>query len=138
MSCMIAVDTNIIVYAFDQADPSKQRRALDLLAQSSTANAILLWQVYCEAGSQLSRLAVRQARFDVRAALAGVRARLRLVMPSPEVADTCWDLRQRFQLSYWDGLLLAACIDAGVTRLYTEDTQSAPKIESVELINPFA
>jgi predicted nucleic acid-binding protein len=135
---MIAVDTNIIVYAFDQADPAKQRRAVDLLAQLSPTDAVLLWQVYCEAGSQLSKLAVRQARFDVRAALMGIRARLRLAMPGPEVADICWEVRQKFQLSYWDGLLLAACIDAGVTRLYTEDMQSAPTIESVQLVNPFA
>jgi predicted nucleic acid-binding protein len=34
-------------------------------------------------------------------------------------------------------MLLAACADAGVERLYSEDVQSCPSISGVEIVNPF-
>ena len=42
-------------------------------------------------------------------------------------------------LSHWDSMLVvAACIDAGVDTLYTEDMRAPRQIETVRLINPFA
>lgn len=35
-------------------------------------------------------------------------------------------------------MLLAACVDAGVTQLFSEDLQSSPTIRGVRIINPFA
>jgi hypothetical protein len=43
---MIAVDTNVLIYACDQSDPRKQTIALDLIAEST--DGVLLWQVACE------------------------------------------------------------------------------------------
>jgi predicted nucleic acid-binding protein len=41
-------------------------------------------------------------------------------------------------LPFWDSLLVAACIDGGVTRLYTEDFDaSLSKATGIEIINPF-
>ena len=43
---MIAVDTNVLIYACDQADPRRQQIALDLI--TNTSDGVLLWQVACE------------------------------------------------------------------------------------------
>ena len=43
---MIAVDTNVLVYACDQAEPRRQKIALDLVTNSS--EGVVLWQVACE------------------------------------------------------------------------------------------
>jgi predicted nucleic acid-binding protein len=43
---MNAVDTNILIYARDPRDPTKQALATALL--SSLTDAVLLWQVACE------------------------------------------------------------------------------------------
>jgi predicted nucleic acid-binding protein len=43
---MIAIDTNVLIYACDQSDPRRQRIALELIAAS--AEGVLLWQVACE------------------------------------------------------------------------------------------
>jgi predicted nucleic acid-binding protein len=45
---------------------------------------------------------------------------------------------QRYSLSSWDALLVAACLEAGVTRLYTEDFDDSVKKEGLEVVNPFA
>ena len=43
---MIALDTNVLIYACDKADLKRQQMALDLV--SSAADGVLLWQVACE------------------------------------------------------------------------------------------
>jgi predicted nucleic acid-binding protein len=43
---MIALDTNVLIYACDKADPRRQQIALDLI--SNTLDAVILWQVACE------------------------------------------------------------------------------------------
>lgn len=43
---MIAFDTNVLIYACDKADPSRQQVALDLV--STAHDRVLLWQVACE------------------------------------------------------------------------------------------
>lgn len=43
---MIAVDTNVLIYACDQADPRRQKIAIDLA--TSSPDGVLLWQVACE------------------------------------------------------------------------------------------
>ena len=43
---MTALDTNVLVYACDTADPAKQQRALQII--EDTRDGVLLWQVACE------------------------------------------------------------------------------------------
>lgn len=135
---MIAVDTNVLVYAVDANEHEKGPRALALLDELSRQPAVLLWQVACEFGAAISR---KQAKSEIRIEIAEVlRAWMDifpLVLPTPGVLVGGWRLQSLHQLSYWDSLLLAACADAGVTRLYTEDLQSKPVIEGIELVNPF-
>jgi predicted nucleic acid-binding protein len=43
---MIALDTNVLIYACDKSDPARQQIALDLIA--NTTEGVILWQVACE------------------------------------------------------------------------------------------
>ncbi|MEX2176980.1 MAG: hypothetical protein WD872_21640 [Pirellulaceae bacterium] len=46
---MNAVDTNVLVYAFDMDEPDKRAKAADLITKLVKAqDAVLLWQVACE------------------------------------------------------------------------------------------
>jgi predicted nucleic acid-binding protein len=134
---MIAVDTNVLVYSVDAGEPARMERATSLLQSLQHQDAVLVWQVACEFAATMHRNRTK-LNVDVESVLGLWMKVFRLVMPPRDLVAKAWRLSQRYQLSYWDAQLLAACIDAGFTRLYTEDTQSAPKIESVELINPFA
>ena len=62
----------------------------------------------------------------------------RLVQPQGSVLDHALDVSEKYSLSHWDSMLVAACIDAGVDTLYTEDMGAPRQIETVRLINPFA
>lgn len=59
-------------------------------------------------------------------------------MPTPGVLERSIDLTTAHTLSHWDAMLVAACLEAGVDTLYTEDMGAPRMIESLKLINPFA
>lgn len=134
---MNAIDTNILVYAFDLDEAVKGPQALQLIESLPLGETVLLWQVACELGAVLSRIGSRARNVrDREAAIDSVRTRFPLVVPSEHVLETAWRLHRDHELSYWDALLVGACLDAGVTQLFTEDIQSRPVIKGVKITNP--
>jgi predicted nucleic acid-binding protein len=139
---MNAVDTNVFVYALDDNEPAKQAKAralLDRLVQPPIVTFIP-WQV---AGELLSCLrkwqsAGRITAADVKAHFRDVLSMFPLSLPSARVFETAFDLHARFSLSHWDSMLLAACKEAGVTTLFSEDMDSGTDYDGSTIVNPFA
>ena len=138
---MIAIDTNVILYAIDSRDLNKRAAARALLRQLGTPpnSGVLLWQVYAELAKQLR--AWRDAKRISARALARylhvIRRLFPLVMPTPAVLDRALLVADLHSLSHWDSMIVAACIEAGITQLYTEDMGSPRQIGGVQLLNPF-
>jgi predicted nucleic acid-binding protein len=134
---MNAVDTNILIYAHDPRDPRKQSIAVSLI--ESLTDVALLWQVACEYISASRKLepfgySWAQAWQDVQE----LRLVWDAVLPSWEVADRAQRLLDRYGLSFWDAMIVAACLEAGVTKMYSEDSFGQDNIDGLELVNPFA
>jgi predicted nucleic acid-binding protein len=47
-------------------------------------------------------------------------------------------LTKRWRLSWWDSLVIASALAAECTHFVTEDGQSAPMIEGLRFVDPFA
>ena len=47
------------------------------------------------------------------------------------------DLQTRYRYGFYDSLVIAAALDAGCTRLYSEDLQDGQRIEGLTIKNPF-
>jgi len=138
---MNAVDTNVLIYRLDRADPVKQAKARDLLRRliADTEPTVLPWQVLGELVRQL-RSWQDQRRMSRHALLhfvAAFRRLFPLAMPTPAVLDRALDLTGRYPLSHWDSMLLGACIEANVDTLYTEDMGAPTTCDGVRLVNPF-
>jgi len=54
------------------------------------------------------------------------------------VLERARSLHGEQQWPFWDAMIAAACLDAGVTRLYSEDLPGRKPPEGLEIINPFA
>jgi predicted nucleic acid-binding protein len=135
---MNAIDTNVLIYAFSKTDAAKARTALSLIDSLNPNEIVLPWQIVVEFGAVMAKLVAKKAVLgDVNAAVPLLQQKWRLVLPRESILDFAASIRGNYHVSYWDSLLIAACVDAGVTRLYSEDTQSKPIIEGVEIINPF-
>ena len=47
------------------------------------------------------------------------------------------ELQERYSLSFYDALIVAAALEAGCTRLLSEDLQDGLRIERLTIENPF-
>jgi predicted nucleic acid-binding protein len=138
---MNAVDTNVLVYSLDENEPVKQVKARNLLAglaQAQTAT-ILPWQVAGELLNWLRKWqsAGRVSSADVEAHFRDFLTMFPLVLPNAHVFQRYFDLHARFCLSHWDSMLLAACQEAGVDTLYSEDMAAGTNYDDLTIVNPF-
>jgi predicted nucleic acid-binding protein len=54
------------------------------------------------------------------------------------VIDHALSLTASHSLSHWDSILLAAWLDGGVSKLYTEDMGAPRMIGGISLVNPYS
>lgn len=133
---MNALDTNILLYAHDPRDVAKQAMAVSLI--QSLADGVLLWQVACEylaASRKLEPLGYNRAQAweDIR----DLRRVWTTILPKWDILDEVERLSRSFSLSFWDAMIIAACLQGGVTRLYSEDFSAYPRVDNLEIVNPF-
>lgn len=130
------VDTNVLLYSVDPADPAKQaaaRRWLKVLWEQGAG--CLSWQVLHEFYVN----AVRKLRHPGSKARATVEvfALWQPVDTSLGLVQRAWHWMDEAQLSYWDGLIVAAAERGGCRWLISEDFQAGRKLDSVTVVNPF-
>jgi predicted nucleic acid-binding protein len=138
---MNAIDTNVLVYALDAKEPHKRHLATQLLRKLArdAEPVILLWQVAVEYVACLRRWENlgRISRNETLTAVSRMESTFECVLPTQNLSPLSFDLSSTYSLSYWDSLLIAACLNAGVTTLYSEDLGAGDTYESVRVVNPF-
>lgn len=133
------VDTNVLVYAHDRSESTKQPQAQALLQELWVTRAgVLSTQVLQEF------YAVATRKFDppMRAAAArevvAVYAAWPVVQVDVPLILGASALAERDAVSFWDALIVEAARRAGALVLATEDLQSGRTIGGVRIVNPFA
>lgn len=134
---MIALDTNVLIYACDKADPKRQRVALDLI--SNTVDGVMLWQIACEFVAASRKLRSQGfTTLDAWDRLADYLAIFPLIPPTVGALERARILHTEDGFSFWDSMVVAACLECGVTRLYSEDLPGRAIRGPLEIVNPFA
>jgi predicted nucleic acid-binding protein len=129
-------DTNVLIYADDKADPAKQQRALDLVAEHRRGRTgVVSLQVLQEYFVTVTR----KLRLDARVARRKVELLAEFDVATPEVADilAAIDLHRLHGFSFWDALILRAAKQAGCGVLFSEDMHEAREVDGVRIVNPF-
>lgn len=133
---MNAVDTNILIYGFDVRDPGKQVVARHLV--HSLPQGALIWQVASEFISVSQRLASQGlASYDPWVELKVFESMWSTVPPKWAALYRTEQLLGKYSLSFWDALLIGVCLEGGIQRLYSEDFSAYPRIDGLEIVNPF-
>jgi len=131
------VDTNVLLYAVSalSEDADKRQRAINLL---DTADLALSVQVLQEFYHQATRPG-RAGALTRAQALEFIES-----IGNFPVQDVTIDLFRagvaisgHFQLSYWDGVILAAAKALGCDVLYSEDLNAGQDYNGVLVVNPF-
>jgi len=138
---MIAIDTNVLLYSIDFDEPVKQPLAQHFLDQLlvSGQRTLLPWQVLVEFLGNLRKKENSGliTPVQVESYFSRFSRLFPIVVPDSAILPIYFALKQKYSLSHWDTLLLAACKHSGVTILYTEDLASNADYFGVLVINPF-
>ena len=138
MPAPVFVDTNVLLYARDAGDAAKQRRAAGWLEylwreQLGRTSIQVLSEYYVNVTRKLTPgLSQEDAWDDVQS----------LMTWSPHPMDEPLlergrDIERRYELSWWDSLIIAAAQLQGCPLLLTEDLQDGGVYGSVKVRSPF-
>ncbi len=137
MSDRTFVDTNVLVYAVDDSEPEKREIARRSLGSSRYGQVVLSTQVLGEFYVTVTRkLAAPLADTKAFEALDWLGL-LPVVSIDTTLVTSAVHVSRSAQLSYWDGLVVAAAARGGCQRLLSEDLNDGQQIGSVRVENPF-
>lgn len=133
------IDTNVFVYLFDETDVHKRNTAERLVRMAlETRNACISYQVVQETLNVVTRkLPSPMSTENAQRFLEQILAPLWQIMPSLALYRRGLDLQTRYGFSFYDSLIVAAALESGCTRLYTEDLQHGQRIDGLTIENPF-
>lgn len=131
------VDTNVLIYAHDKDAGNKSKRAADTLAElwESGAGALsvqVLQEFYINVTQKIANpISKAEAREVVRLYAVWVKA-----PTSPETVLRASEISEVWQLSFWDGLIIAAAEQIGCAVLLSEDLGAGQVIAGIKIVNP--
>lgn len=132
----VFVDTNIWVYCYDESEPTKQDAARRALASLDDDDIVLSAQVLNEFFTVVTRrLAQPLDRPSAAAAVELMRA-FTVAPVDGALVSAAIGLADRWSLSHWDALIVAAAARQGCDQLLSEDLPTGSTISGVSVVNP--
>lgn len=131
----VFVDSNVLIYTKDRANPSKRAAAESWLEQLSHRGAIVvsrqtLREYYRVASSAKVGAPREKLQSDIRA----LHAWLPLDGGWDHLEDA-WTIEQQFKLGFYDSLLLASARAAGCAYFLTEDLHDGLDVLGTRVIH---
>ncbi len=133
------LDTNILIYALEEANPAKQEIADHLVREAMAGGrGIISIQVVQEflnvARTKFKRpMTVEECRGHVQNVLEPLCA----YFPTITTIDRALRVIEETGYSLYDALIIAAAIESGCQMLLTEDLQHGRNVQGLTILNPF-
>jgi len=139
MSVEAFLDTNVLVYAAaggdeDEAKIAKRRRAVRLLEEEDFGLSAQVLQEFFV--SVTRKIEVPLSATDALEWIEQLEA-FPCLPVDRSLVKIAVEVSERYQISYWDGAILAAAQSLGARTLYTEDLNDGQRYGSVQVRNPF-
>lgn len=132
MKDKIFCDSNIFLYAFSNQDEKKKKVASDII----TAQCTISVQVINEVSSNM----IKKFKFNNRKIEKFVTVcyeKYEIFDFSKEIFLMACNIREEYNISYYDSLIVSSAINSACDILYSEDMQHNQQIENLTIINPF-
>lgn len=133
---MVFIDTNVWVYALSAQDHAKKNVAVELIARAFRDDAICV-------SSQVLKEFANFAFKKTRKSAAEINAMITKIGSHAFVADTKELIsegvigKEKWQIGFYDALMIAAANRMGCSTVFTEDLNNGQKYGGVVVVNPF-
>jgi predicted nucleic acid-binding protein len=137
MSDRFFVDTNILMYAHDKDSGAKHEKAKDVVEQLwRNRSGVLSTQVLQELAVNLRRKARKPLDATATREVIADYMTWHVVINGSESILEALDIEKRYQISFWDALIVQAAQTSGAEVLYSEDLASGQQYGSLRVVNP--
>lgn len=138
MTGRLFVDTNILIYALDPADPEKRQVSADLLRQTIRTRTLTLSpqslnECYRVLTQRRKLMPIAQARAYIATLAPWAIAPL-----DAKTTERAFAIEDELGSSWWDSLILASAIQAQCRLFVSEDLQTGREIAGMRIASPFA
>lgn len=134
----VFVDTNVLVYAFDQSAGDKRDRARSLLDRLWTdKRGCLSIQVLQELYVAVTQKVLRPIDREKAAEIIRDLSYWQLHAPVAEDVLGAIALQQRHRTSFWDAMVLWSAQQLGCNEVWSEDLNQGQDYDGVQVVNPF-
>ena len=139
MSGSFFLDTNIFVYSFDAGSPKKAARATALIAQviRNRTGAVSYQIVQKFFNIALRRFVQPMNVPEAEQYLSATFRPLLAIHSSQSLYGEALRLGMRFQLAWYDSLIVASALKGECDVLYSEDFQQGQRFGKLQISNPF-
>jgi len=133
------VDTNILMYAHDVSAGAKHQRAKALVEELwRTRLGVVSTQVLQELCVNLRRKAGRPLALKATRDLIADYLSWQVMVNTGESILEALEFEDRYQISFWDALVVQAAQASGADILYSEDLSDGQTYGAVRVVNPLA
>src|SRR5438309_693072 len=123
------VDSNILVYGYDNSARDKHKLAQEVLVDLWNSGAgMISTQVLQEFFVNVTRKIPRPLPLTEARQIVADFLKWSVVIIEGPLLLRAIDLQGKYELSFWDSMILSAAIKGGATRVYSEDLQDGFKI----------
>jgi len=136
MTTPVFVDTNVLLYAVSTAEEeSAERRVARRLLEAENwgLSVQVLQEFYVNA---TGKLAHTLPEGDAMRFLAQIMRRP-VVALTPDLFLRAVEVKNRYQISYWDAAVVAAALTLGCETLYTQDLSDGQDYDGLRAVDPF-
>jgi predicted nucleic acid-binding protein len=139
MSGKSFLDSNIFIYTYDDRDPIRQSIADNLIRSLAIGGeAVISYQVIHEFFNwALVKSVVKMPHVEAERHLNTTFRPLHIVPHSTALVSDAIRIQERYRLSWYDSLIVAAAQHGGCTTLYSEDLQHGQQFDSLTVRDPF-
>ena len=136
---LFLVDTNILVYSYENGENIKKRKSLELIKQCfrgnmnlAVSNQNLAEFVYVT--TKKRKLSLQEAKVNV-SDISNFVGFIKIDY-SAETILRAIDIANEFKMPFWDSLLAATMRENGIFNIYTENAKDF-KMPWIKAVNPF-
>ena len=138
MSDKAFLDTNVLVYAFDNSEPEKSAIARKLIHDFGTDGTLVLsTQVLQEFYVTVTKMGKSMLSQEQAEETVNDFAEFPLVQVDKNIISRAMKRNQSKVFSFWDSLIVEAALQSGCSQLLSEDMQDSLVIDSLTIRNPF-
>lgn len=140
---IIFIDTNILIYAYEEAVETKNKTCFNLIQECllgkrklALSNQTISEFIYVASKKISKPLETERIRKIVRW-INNYHGYIKLNYTA-NTTEKALELVDTYKTHYWDALIAATMLENNITTIYTENIKDFGKIKEIRVINPFS